>query len=264
METLAIAAEFSSDIRQSIYFMIAHATNVAFHTRTNNPQSTLFKSILSTIVAGFGGTMMTCIILGEPFSFLFNPFVLPVYSAATFSMYFLQPIIASQNRIFKPVSAAITAFASGANMVSKMFNLTGTIGLAAIAPNIFIGIIAACGGSLSHTWFVKGNLFSISDPFVKIVTFTAVIIKLLMELENSHELKTMIRDTFGINLLLNFHEFQFIAGLMIYIGLLINLTTNKKNSRMGNVDDSKEAFTTDSETKPPKRPNRESRKSKLE
>jgi hypothetical protein len=219
MEHVQIAAHGLDQIATSPYFIVAHSIRCAYFTRNRSPQDTFFKSCLSTILYGFGGSIIVNLLLGEPINVIFNPF-LAVYIVSTFLMYYLQEIISMNIMIIKPCFKFITAVSSGKNMIRvlsrfRKMNVGSKMGSDSPVSLILIGVIAASGGSLLHTWIIKKDMFSVLNPFLKIATFASLVINFLMiQSENGTVFAGIDTSLCGDK------EFQLVAFALLFTGLL--------------------------------------------
>jgi uncharacterized membrane protein YeiH len=234
MNWLTKASHHYTELVPSIPFMSLHALSISYYVTKLNPNQNLFSLLVATFVLGFGGGILTSLILGRPMLFVFDQLALSLYGlmtvfvARTGVFVFVDINFEQIQPLFILVDALARAYVMPGFLVDFRMQQPGNYsGRESFLGQLIMTVLYVTGGGFLFAWIFKKEDFNIKGWFVQVITVTTVLLIGLFDILESNNgstlytirnllLKNRIEiDTIGIE------QIQFFTACIITIGFFI-------------------------------------------
>jgi hypothetical protein len=194
MDLTSIAAYQYQQLVPSVPFMLVHATSISYYVTLHDPNANLFKLLVATYVLGFGGGILTSIILGQPMLFFFDNLIFGLYGMATIvvartPLFTLLHInFKSIQKLFIIVDALARAYVMPSFLIDfRMLQPTNLSGKDSLLGQLVLTTFYVTGGGFLFSWFFRQDEFKIGGWFLRVIAFATAILVVLFEIiESSH------------------------------------------------------------------------------
>jgi hypothetical protein len=234
MDLATIAANQYQKLVPSVPFMMVHATSISYYVTQQDPKANLFKLLVATYVLGFGGGILTSIILGQPMLFFFDNLVFGLYASTTIvvartPLFTLLDInFKSIQKLFVIVDALARAFVMPSFLIDfRMLKPTNFSGKDTVLGQLVLTTLYVTGGGFLFSWCFKREEFKIGGWFLRVIVFATGFLILLFEIiESSHgsplysTRQLLIKNRVDLDAV-GLEHIQFLTACIVTVGFLV-------------------------------------------
>lgn len=168
---LETVQRLDSEFIPSTAFSILHALNNSYNVKkTSQPSSTVFKTVVGTIVLSYGGGILTNALLGNPQTVFFSSLTIPVYGSFAI-LFALFPSVFVGGMESLPTNLRVNYFhlidaLSRGYTLPRFISYLRAVETPAGNPCSMIGqfilaVASITGGGLLYAWFFQNRPWTI-------------------------------------------------------------------------------------------------------